>query len=488
MLHKGKPRIFDASKSASNSRTSSTFTTNSSGNPHSTRKTLHSKSTYFYRWSNHAPVLPAFAISALLIGINIITIVRPQKAYADNLAITMSPDNPTDDTTTESNTGLNYRKYNFTVNYNVSGSTEYRIYVNVEDGHNGQLVNDTNPSFRITGVGNDVAISNFADNTWGYNLSEGNKSNSELASLSYNTVEEASASTQPSINHPVSKNGAPITHTLTFAAKFGKDAPNGHYQTKAYISIILDPVTLSTITNMQEMTNEVCANTKIGTSKTLTDVRDGAAYTVAKLKDGSTTDTQGRCWMTQNLRIVNKTISSADSNLEEGTSFSIPASVQPGNTNDFSNSDQYTAKVCYTGNTTYGAYYNHFTATAGTSNNTVNEFPTTFTNSICPKGWTLPPNGTADVSGSYSALAAAYNITDNNTSVLRQTPLNFSYSGVIITGNVGITNTDGRYWSATINDPDHAYSLAFGAKYINPSNHLNRSYGFPVRCVNDPNA
>ena len=59
------------------------------------------------------------------------------------------------------------------------------------------------------------------------------------------------------------------------------------------------PPSLATISNMQDMTPEVCDNSTIGDEATLTDTRDGNTYTIRKMEDG-------RCWMTQNLRLGTK--------------------------------------------------------------------------------------------------------------------------------------------------------------------------------------
>ena len=74
---------------------------------------------------------------------------------------------------------------------------------------------------------------------------------------------------------------------------------------------------------MQDMTSKIAENTPIGTVATLTDIRDNNTYTVRKLKDG-------KIWMTENLRLIDKTISSADSNLPSGETYTIPASDTSG--------------------------------------------------------------------------------------------------------------------------------------------------------------
>ena len=109
-----------------------------------------------------------------------------------------------------------------------------------------------------------------------------------------------------------------------------------------------DKLTFDNIANMQDMTPEVCVNTKEHQVATLKDVRDGNTYTVAKLKDG-------KCWMTQNLRITGKTITSADSDVT--ANYTIPASSISGfNTGDTSNA--------YVDSD--GGFYSLYTATAGT--------------------------------------------------------------------------------------------------------------------------
>ena len=148
------------------------------------------------------------------------------------------------------------------------------------------------------------------------------------------------------------------------------------------------------ISSMQEMTYEVCENTTtplndangIDTtgehrgdnsfvpSKTLVDTRDNSSQTVRKLADG-------RCWMTDNLRLINKTISSTDSNLPPGETYAVPASDDTsfGYTNDVSSAYL---------DSTYGGYYSFYAATAGKGGTSLASGNAT--GDICPKGWRLP--------------------------------------------------------------------------------------------------
>ncbi len=159
---------------------------------------------------------------------------------------------------------------------------------------------------------------------------------------------------------------------------------------------------------MQDMSAAICWNsdkfTAIGTpygQATLVDTRDGntRTYTVARLPDGY-------CWMTQNLNLGTSTpitLTSNDTDLEEGTTFTLPAS----NPTDFSTSTDSTninkATVLndmtipdYTVNgTTYSGkvtgYYSYAAATADTSTYSKSSV-TEVTTSICPRNWDLPTN------------------------------------------------------------------------------------------------
>jgi uncharacterized protein (TIGR02145 family) len=93
----------------------------------------------------------------------------------------------------------------------------------------------------------------------------------------------------------------------------------------------------------------------VGDYALLTDERDNNKYMVRRLADG-------RVWMTQNLKISGKTITSADSNMPSGSSFEIPSSTN----SDFG----FDAAGVYI-DSDYGGYYNFYAATAGWGSNSV---------------------------------------------------------------------------------------------------------------------
>ena len=196
----------------------------------------------------------------------------------------------------------------------------------------------------------------------------------------------------------------------------------------------------------------------VGDTKFLKDTRDGNIYTVKKLADG-------KCWMTENLRLINKTISSIDSNLHSGETWTIPASSTSG----FSS---YNTNNAYL-DSTYGGYYNFYTATAGWGANSV-----TSGNSpkdICPKGWRLPTGGSA---GEFQTLYNNY----NSAALMMGVP-NFTLSGDVNDGSVYDQGDGGFFWSSTVNDANNAYGLSLVSSGVLPVSNGNKSYGDPVRCV-----
>ena len=191
---------------------------------------------------------------------------------------------------------------------------------------------------------------------------------------------------------------------------------------------------------------------------TLTDTRDNNTYTVSKLADG-------RCWMTQNLRIINKTITPADSDVT--TNFTIPASSISG----FS-SGPYDTSNAYVDSD--GGFYNWYTATAGTGTRSMSSGNTTV--SICPKGWRLPTIGYA---GDFKILYDNY----NPSSALRSNPVNLTLSGYVSSNSRNSQGSAGFYWSSAVASKYYAYYLSLDASNVDPANNTNKFNGFSVRCI-----
>ena len=178
--------------------------------------------------------------------------------------------------------------------------------------------------------------------------------------------------------------------------------------------------------------------------------------------------------MTQNLRIVNKTITPADSDVT--TNYTIPASSLSG----FSSSNYYANQVYYANNTTNGAYYSWTAATAGTGTSSVTSGDAP--SSVCPKGWKLPPNSGK---GSYTNFTSAAGIANSSagSTKIRSAPYNFPYAGYVNYSSHSSVSTWGYYWLRTASSSTYAYYLYFNSSYVGPADGNSRYLGFSIRCV-----
>ncbi len=533
MLHKGKPRIFDASVRASNSRTSSTFTINSSGNPHSVKKTLHSKSTYFYRWG-----IPSACGLALLIG-GIIT-VSPilndgNQAYA--VTDTTAVDNPAGCSTDSSNTAACIKLivtpnkddstnssitvgepayFSSTITVGGNHIANYSLTLNTASGSNGNLVGETNSYATVGKVGSNTTPTSFPDNTWGYAISAVNTA-PDKASLSYNPVPGTESNNSAFLDYQKNLSGAVNnTYKLVFAAKLGNTMPSDHYKANVYLSAVASATETvenwfrnAGITTMQQMNSTICKSAPENATSQLRDERDGKLYWVTKLKDNN-------CWMTQNLDYdgggrfyqPSEWTTSNPANITNTTA----AYYDPGNyvynvgnkgqNSDCSNgsfvncvgdSKQF-SPVGIDSDLHYhvGNYYTWDAATmrsmsgvaGGSSYDATKNAPL----SICPSGWRLPTsNNTLDKS--FGGLMDAYGFSggtltsaDGSLSLYGK-PMYFVYGGDLYSGQLLSAGNHGYYWSSTpYSSNTNAYDFTFGASVV-PSANSNRYYGFSVRCV-----
>ena len=217
---------------------------------------------------------------------------------------------------------------------------------------------------------------------------------------------------------------------------------------------------------MQGMSNAICENAPIGATGQLYDTRDGSTYTIAKLDDGN-------CWMTQNLRLVGKTITSDNSDLTSANSpYTVPSSSSP-----WASSDTSRQNVHYASNTTNGAYYSWCAATAGTCSSATTD-GINAPSSICPKRWKLP------TWQEYKDLVTAMGIRDNSDGATKimGNPYNFVMGGYIWSSKLDTVGSSGWYWSSTASSSAEAYYLFLGSNSVNTRNG-NRYYGFSIRCI-----
>ena len=429
--------------------------------------------------------------------------------------------------------GGQFEKNATTLSVSTNNETGYSLYLSTANGKS--TLASLNPSVSntigaVSGTAeNPVSKDGFGDNTWGYNLSEGTPS--DIDNLTYqavpgdSTVQQGFGSEGPT---------ARDTYTLTFGTKVNTSLPSGTYSNQVVVSVVANPAyvpNLTQISNMQDMTTEICNASTVGQTNRLTDTRDGRLYWVAKLADGN-------CWMTQNLDfnipeggLTNENGLAAKTDLPDGTVWDSSSDYPPQTTttgsifSSTSNTDTYsfdpgmyvnnptawtscnnywnggscsnwtnvssmtamteerTDGTIIDGNTydahyLAGNYYQWAAATAGTGGS-LDSYDDA-TGSICPKGWTLP----SDRSSDYSQLTSAYNISSNSAgaTALTKSPLYFIPAGYVYSGSLYNAGYNGYYWSSTAGSSTYAYSLDFYSSYVSPYNY-NRYNGQSVRCL-----
>ena len=317
-----------------------------------------------------------------------------------------------------------------------------------------------------------VTESTMPKNAWGYSLNN----------TDFNPIPKKSEQKQIKniTTLPTAQELKTIVH---FGTKISTNLTAGDYEKSVIFTAVAhaNPAKpLHGISNMQEMTTATCdatttpkkESTTLDTdgshhgdpnyvpTKTLTDTRDNNTYTVSKLADG-------KCWMTQNLRIAGKTLTPADSDVT--SNYTIPASSISG----FNSHNTSNAYVGYDG----GGFYSWYTATAGTGTTSLSTQYQNTTVSICPKGWRLPTGGNS--TSDFNILYSSY----NSSSALRSSPVNFTLSGYVNSGSRNHQDFYGNYWSSTVCSSDYAYNLSLGASNVYPADYGYKYNGLSVRCV-----
>ena len=350
----------------------------------------------------------------------------------------------------------------------------YELYLSAKDTDT-FMKSELNPSDTTNRISSSftgsVTSSTMAKNAWGYSLNSTDFSAVPAKTSAKKIKDITTLPTAPELKT-----------TVHFGAKVDTTLDSGRYKADILFTAVAHPnpaKPLHGISTMQQMTPEVCAatttplatTTQLDTdgshhgdlnyapTKTLVDTRDNNTYTVSKLADG-------KCWMTQNLRIAGKAITPLDSDVT--SNYIIPAS----SINGFSSYDTSNAYV----DNSDGGFYNWYTATAGTGTQTLSTDGQNTTVSICPKGWRLPTGGDG---GEFQALYNNY----NSYLALRSNPINFTLSGYVYGSSRYNQGSYGRYWSSTVVSSYNAYSLYLSTSYVDPANYYNKDYGFSVRCI-----
>ncbi len=250
--------------------------------------------------------------------------------------------------------------------------------------------------------------------------------------------------------------------------------------------------TLADITTMQELYQhpEICTNTqlisgqKYSAEYTLTDDRTypsgtDKTYKVRKFADG-------RCWMTENLRIYNTTIQASQSDFASG-SITLPSS----SASDFVSDNRFSYRSILISESSAGStgYYNWYTATAGAGDSSVNTNGQDVDTSICPKGWKLPSGARWSSDDEFSKFTAAESIEDSSvgSTKIQAAPYNFKFTGAFYQGRFYSGTSLGAWWTNTVHDGNNANYFRVNEPYVGVVNVMynygTRHFGFAVRCI-----
>ena len=286
-----------------------------------------------------------------------------------------------------------------------------------------------------------------------------------------------------------------------------------------YIRCVSEEKTVTDLTYLQDMTGEIANNTLDGTTASLTDRRDGKLYAVAKIN--------GNMWMTQNLRFGYDSTNGAgnptpgvssliltpdDSNIVLSADRLNPHGTPNDPSDDVAETvDGYRELTTYdlvtygpSGKECYGSYnstsgtgwgpgyenncihsgtivisgdlptnwYNYTLATAGTiiDENTTSSSPatntTTATESICPKGWTLPSKTQIDSQRNASSFSPVLGGNYENGTLYNE-------------------DAYGHWWGSTAYNGALHCGLRYNGSSLYTYNY-RRPTGLYVRCVQAP--
>lgn len=251
------------------------------------------------------------------------------------------------------------------------------------------------------------------------------------------------------------------------------------------------------VKTMQELTPGICLNANVGTEEQLTDERDDKKYWVAKLADGN-------CWMAQNLdyddpESTQVSALSAWVNTTNFRAFYDPGDyylVNPSSWTAYPNNgtgfEPYVDdNLTTSGDAHYhvGNYYSWQSATNGSGSSTATGGIAA--DSICPAGWQLPIGGIDDTNknkpnGSYAKLMESYGVRLSDLSAkLRDKPAYVIPGGYLLSRNLRLAGSVGRYWTANAQSASYAYHFAISKGDALAASNMTtaRSAGCSLRCL-----
>ena len=354
----------------------------------------------------------------------------------------------------------------------------YELYLSAKDTDT-FMKSELNPSDTTNRISSSftgsVTSSTMAKNAWGYSLNSTDFSAVPAKTSAKKIKDITTLPTAPELKT-----------TVHFGAKVDTTLDSGRYKADILFTAVAHPNPpkaqgIFLISSMQDMRPEICAinttpnktATQLDTNGshhgdpnyvptvTLTDTRDNNTYTVSKLADG-------KCWMTQNLRIAGKTLTPADSDVRNN--YVLPVSSLGATSMDWDG--------VYI-DAQYGGHYNVEVMIAEDYDISGNNY----THSICPKNWRLPSTNASD-----SHFQVLYN-NYNSSTALSSSPINLTLAGYIYGSDLENTNRGeaGYYWSST---PAHYLSFSrFSETSVDVAADFNSYdvdgdyYGRSIRCV-----
>ena len=358
----------------------------------------------------------------------------------------------------------------------------YELYLSAKDTDT-FMKSELNPSDTTNRISSSftgsVTSSTMAKNAWGYSL---NSTDFSAVPAKTSTKKIKDITTLPTTPE--------LKTTVHFGAKVDTTLDSGRYKADILFTAVAHPNPpkaqgIFLISSMQDMRPEICAinttpnktATQLDTNGshhgdpnyvptvTLTDTRDNNTYTVSKLADG-------KCWMTQNLRIAGKTLTPADSDVRNN--YNLPASTHStDNVYDWPG-----VYVSPQNNGYYGlniAIADDWTSSGG---RTITQGQRENLYSICPKHWRLP---TTDANNSdFHILYDNY----NSLTALTASPMNLTLAGHVYGEEEPSIGSFGNYWSSTA-----ANYLSFSSYSVELSTDGGNwdadgsYYGRSIRCV-----
>lgn len=355
----------------------------------------------------------------------------------------------------------------------VSTNAQYGYTLTLEDADdNTNMVHENSSVSNVfsSGFSGPKTSSTMENNTWGYSLNE-----TDFFAVPVNGESVA-------LKRAVNTGAVTETTDVSFGAKVG-NATSGKYSDKVVFTAYVNGQNGTLKNGMRKrfavintMQNFSCQNLEVGDMTTLMDSRDGNLYNVAKLTDG-------KCWMIENLRLLDTTITSEDSDIAEGTTYTIPASTE------FDGRTPVNAELAVK-HSNDEVVYTWTLATAGEGRSDT-PFSSTVEHSICPKGWRLPTGGT---DGEYVTLYNLY-----GPEGMRNGVPGFGYPGSAYEYDVGryagywtsmMGTSLSQSWSGNTGSVYHAsaynlymYKENSGEQVMYPASTGNAINGQSIRCV-----